>query len=100
VNELSSAVTVWPALSWLVHVTVAPTATVIVAGLKLKPAIETALPPADGADAGATDAWADGAADAWADGATTGCVAGAGDEAPEQAAVAKPTANVRAVRRV
>jgi len=44
-NEPSLATTVCGSASWLVHVTVAPTGTVKVAGLKAKSVMPTAVPP-------------------------------------------------------
>jgi hypothetical protein len=90
-NEPSSAVTVWPALSLLVHVTVVPTATVTAAGWKLKSAIDTAVPLA--ADAAADAAAADGTDDGAADDA------GACVELPEQAAIMSIAVKTKAASR-
>jgi hypothetical protein len=51
-NEPSFAATVCGSASLLVHVTVAPTATVKVAGLKAKSVIPTAVPPTGAVDPG------------------------------------------------
>jgi hypothetical protein len=107
----SSAVTVWPALSAFVQVTVAPRGTVIAAGWKLKLAIETASPvasvaAAEGATDGAIETAIDGATEGGTEGATEGVDAateaaaeGVDEEVPEQAAIVSTTAAVRAARR-
>src|SRR5882757_5937878 len=55
-NEPSLAATVCGSESWLVHVTVAPTGTVKVAGAKAKSVIPTAVPPTGAVVPGVADA--------------------------------------------
>ena len=89
-NDPSSAVTVCPALSWFVQVTVEPTATVCEAGLNAKPWMVTAVPAA-------AETAADGAGEAVP--AAGGADDGAGEDPVEHAARVIAMASATAGRR-